>query len=56
MIFPIEMEGKAFLDKMTAEKVGVRAFQFFDKKWCRVSMGTLDEMKLFTQALAKVMV
>ncbi|MET1258677.1 histidinol-phosphate transaminase [Flagellimonas sp. DF-77] len=56
MIFPIEMEGKAFLNKMTAEKVGVRAFQFFDKKWCRVSMGTLDEMKLFTQALAKVMV
>jgi len=54
MIFPIEMEGKAFLEKMTAEKVGVRAFQFMDKTWCRVSMGTIDEMKLFTAALGKV--
>ncbi|RUA13933.1 MAG: histidinol phosphate aminotransferase, partial [Flavobacteriia bacterium] len=50
LIFPIEMEGKAFLDKMTEQKVGVRAFQFMDKNWCRVSMGTMDEMKMFTAA------
>jgi histidinol-phosphate aminotransferase len=55
LIFPIEMEGKAFLDKMTAQKVGVRAFQFMDKTWCRVSMGTMDEMKLFTTALTEVL-
>lgn len=56
MIFPIEMEGKEFLNKMTELKVGVRAFQFMDKTWCRVSMGTLDEMKMFTAALGKVLV
>ena len=56
MIFPIEMEGKAFLNQMTEQKVGVRAFEFMDKKWCRVSMGTLDEMKLFTAAISKVLV
>ena len=56
MIFPIEMDGKAFLSQMTKLKVGVRAFKFMDKKWCRVSMGTLDEMKLFTEAIAKVLV
>lgn len=56
MIFPIEMEGKAFLKKMTELKVGVRAFNFMGKNWCRVSMGTMDEMKLFTSALAKVLV
>ena len=56
MIFPIEMEGKAFLSKMTEQKVGVRAFEFMGKKWCRVSMGTLDEMKLFTAAISKVLV
>ena len=56
MIFPIEMEGKGFLQKMTEEKVGVRAFQFMDKNWCRVSMGTMEEMKLFTAALSKVFV
>lgn len=56
MIFPIEIEGKEFLKKMTELKVGVRAFNFMDKNWCRVSMGTMAEMKLFTTALAKVIV
>ena len=54
MIFPIEMEGKDFLEKMTALKVGVRAFNFMGKNWCRVSMGTMDEMKIFTSALQNV--
>lgn len=56
LIFPIEMDGNAFLDKMTQLKVGVRAFEFMDKTWCRVSMGTMDEMKLFTAAVNKVLV
>ncbi|MDT0606458.1 pyridoxal phosphate-dependent aminotransferase [Croceitalea rosinachiae] len=56
MIFPIEMDGKEFLQKMTELKVGVRAFNFMGKNWCRVSMGTMDEMKLFTAALGKVIV
>jgi len=50
IIFPIEMEGEAFLKKMYEQKVGVRAFNFWDKNWCRVSMGTLDAMKIFTGA------
>ncbi|TAI47719.1 pyridoxal phosphate-dependent aminotransferase [Flagellimonas allohymeniacidonis] len=56
VIFPIEMEGKEFLQKMTHLKVGVRAFQFMDKNWCRVSMGTMEEMKLFADATAKVLI
>ncbi len=56
IIFPIEMEGKAFLEQMTAEKVGVRAFDIMGKNWCRVSMGTMEEMKLFTAALEKVLI
>ena len=56
MIFPIEMDGKSFLSKMTEQKVGVRAFEFMGKKWCRVSMGTQDEMNLFTEAISKVLV
>ncbi|MEM7381942.1 MAG: histidinol-phosphate transaminase [Bacteroidota bacterium] len=56
MIFPIEMDGKVFLQKMTDLRIGVRAFQFMDKNWCRVSMGTMEEMKLFTEAAAKVLV
>ncbi|WP_108422431.1 pyridoxal phosphate-dependent aminotransferase [Flagellimonas amoyensis] len=56
LIFPIEMEGKEFLQKMTELQVGVRAFEFMGKNWCRVSMGTMDEMKMFTAALNKVLV
>lgn len=54
MIFPIEMEGDAFLKGMFAEGVGVRAYNFLDKPWCRVSMGTMDEMKIFMEAFEKV--
>jgi len=56
ILFPIEMEGKAFLEKMTEHQVGVRAFDIMGKNWCRVSMGTMDEMKLFATALQKVLV
>lgn len=56
IIFPIEMDGKEFLKKMTELQVGVRAFEINGKNWCRVSMGTMDEMKIFTAALKKVLV
>ncbi len=56
IIFPIEMEGKEFLKKMTNLKVGVRAFQFMDKNWCRVSMGTMEEMKLVADAASQVLI
>ncbi len=54
IIFPIEMEGKGFLEKMTALGIGVRAFDIMNKNWCRVSMGTMDEMKLFTNAMTEI--
>lgn len=54
IIFEIDMDGKDFLDKIYSEQVGVRAFKFWDKNWCRVSIGTMDEMKLFTNAMDKI--
>ncbi|GGF29809.1 pyridoxal phosphate-dependent aminotransferase [Echinicola rosea] len=54
MIFPIQMEGKEFLKSMFAEGVGVRAYNFLDKPWCRVSMGTMSEMEIFLEAFKKV--
>lgn len=53
MIFPIEMQGKAFLDEMFGQGIGVRVFEINDKPWCRVSMGTRDEMKIFIEGLKK---
>ena len=55
MIFPQEeMEGKEFLKKMSDLGIAVRSFEIYDKTWCRVSMGTLKEMEMFTTALGKV--
>jgi histidinol-phosphate aminotransferase len=55
VLFPIEMEGKSFLEKMRLQQVGVRAFDIMDRNWCRVSIGTMDEMKLFVSALGTVL-
>ncbi|MEM1121165.1 MAG: histidinol-phosphate transaminase [Bacteroidota bacterium] len=56
VLFPIAMQGDAYLKKMFAESIGVRAFKVFGKDYCRVSIGTMDEMKLFVDAFKKVMV
>ena len=54
ILFPIEMEGKSFLEKMRNQQVMVRAFEIHKRNWCRVSMGTMDEMNVFVNALNKV--
>ncbi len=54
LIFPISMDGKEFLEKMSGQGVMVRAFDIQDKTWCRVSLGTMDEMKMFTSALSSI--
>ncbi|MEM0941379.1 MAG: histidinol-phosphate transaminase [Bacteroidota bacterium] len=55
VLFPIQMEGKAFLKKMKSQQVAVRAFEINKKNWCRVSMGTMEEMKIFVSALGSVL-
>lgn len=55
VLFPIAMEGKAFLEKMRGQKVAVRAFDIMDQNWCRVSMGTMDEMQQFVSAIGTVL-
>lgn len=56
VLFQIEMAGKPFLEKMFDKGVGVRAFEVFDKPYCRVSMGKMKEMKLFVETLKQVLV
>ncbi|MGB5942811.1 MAG: histidinol-phosphate transaminase [Leeuwenhoekiella sp.] len=56
VIFPIDMEGDAFLEKIYEKKIVVRAFKFWDQDWCRVSIGTMDEMKIFTEAIDDILV
>jgi histidinol-phosphate aminotransferase len=54
VIFPINMNGKDFLSKMTSKGIMVRAFDIQNKPWCRVSMGTMAEMELFVKALGEL--
>ena len=54
MIFPIDMEPKSYLKKMGEKGVGVRSWIFDDQNWCRVSIGTKDEMASFITALKEV--
>lgn len=56
LIFPIDMDGNTFLEKIYAKKVVVRAFKFWEQNWCRVSIGTMDEMKVFTTAISEILV
>ncbi|MEO9571147.1 MAG: histidinol-phosphate transaminase [Polaribacter sp.] len=54
IIFEIPMEVKEFLKQIYAKNVAVKSFKFWDKNWCRVSIGTMDEMKLFTKAMTEI--
>jgi histidinol-phosphate aminotransferase len=51
VIFPINMPGKEFLTKMSDKGIIIKAMDIQNKPWCRVSIGTKDEMKLFVNAL-----
>jgi histidinol-phosphate aminotransferase len=54
VIFPINMNGKDFLSKMTSKGIMVRSFDIQNKPWCRVSMGTMAEMEMFVKALGEI--
>jgi len=54
MVFPIKMRGDKYIQAMADEGVGIRSWEFKGQQWCRVSLGTLDEMKVFLKALDKV--
>jgi histidinol-phosphate aminotransferase len=54
VLFPIKMEGRKFAQEMGKRGVSLRSWQFGEKDWCRVSIGTMDEMKIFASAFAEI--
>ncbi len=54
VLFPIKMKGPQLAGQLMKEGVMVRHWQFDKQPWCRVSIGTMDEMKAFAEAFAKV--
>lgn len=51
VMFPIRMKGEDFVGKMMEQGVGIRQWKFDGQYWCRVSLGKMEEMKAFTDAL-----
>lgn len=54
MLFPLKMEGNAYLSQMFDHGIGVRVFTIDEKPWCRVSIGTMPEMEMFVDSFKKV--
>ena len=54
ILFPIKISTKDMVSKMAEKGVGIRGFDILGKPYGRVSIGTMDEMKLFVKALGEV--
>ncbi len=55
ILFPIKMPTKDLLSKMMEKGVGIRGYEINEKPYARVSMGTMDELKLFTASLQSIL-
>jgi histidinol-phosphate aminotransferase len=54
VLFPVQISGKELLAQMAAKGVGIRAFEIDGKPWCRVSLGTAEEMAVFVNVLEQM--
>ncbi len=54
ILFPIQVPTKDFLTQFMDKGVGIRGFEINGKPYARVSMGTMEEVKLFTKSLNEI--
>ncbi|WP_020607130.1 pyridoxal phosphate-dependent aminotransferase [Spirosoma spitsbergense] len=54
MLFPIRMKTKTFEGQMFAQGIGIQTRDFNGQPYCRVSIGTMDEMAIFVDGFKKV--
>jgi histidinol-phosphate aminotransferase len=54
LLFPAPMDGKTILSKLEERGYLIRVWDYQEKEWCRVSIGTVDEMKGFVKAFDEV--
>lgn len=50
VLFPAPKDGKTILEATEKRGFQIRVWDYDNKEWCRVSIGTLEEMKAFTKA------
>lgn len=54
VLFPIQMPVKDMLAKMVEKGVGIRGYEIDGKPYARVSIGTMDELKLFVKSMGAI--
>lgn len=54
VFFPAPIDGKTILEETEKKGYQIRVWDYQDKEWCRVSIGTLEEMKGFTKAFDQI--
>jgi histidinol-phosphate aminotransferase len=54
ILFPIKMPTKDLLGKMFEKGIGIRGYEIHGSPYARVSMGTMDELKLFVKTLNEI--
>lgn len=54
VFFPAPIDGKTILEETEKKRYQIRVWDYAGKEWCRVSIGTLEEMKGFTKAFDQV--
>lgn len=54
VLFPAPKDGKKILSQLDEKGFLIRIWDYQSKEWCRVSIGTLDEMKKFIKAFDEV--
>ncbi|HEU5292362.1 MAG TPA: histidinol-phosphate transaminase [Cyclobacteriaceae bacterium] len=54
VLFPAPKSGKQILEETEKKGFQIRVWDYQGKEWCRVSIGTLEEMKGFTKAFDEV--
>ncbi len=50
VLFPVKMDSERFVQEMMKRGVGVRNWSFANQEWCRVSVGTMQDMEYFADA------
>ena len=54
ILFPIRMKTKTFENQMFAQGIGIQTRDYNGQPYCRVSVGTMDEMTMFIDGFKKV--
>jgi histidinol-phosphate aminotransferase len=54
VLFPLRMRGDEFQKQMMAKGVGIRFWEYKRQHFCRVSLGTMEEMEMFVSSFKQV--